>query len=115
MVRSLEQDTRYFPEWSKLTHETVPGLAGRLTGVPLQRALVIACLELPNLDGPVLGATGELRVLWVERQACHVGAVSLHGVLGRRNRQVQVFYLYVGLGPGLTVGQLFLQELDLVL
>lgn len=53
------------------------------TCVAFKSALEVAGLELPDLDGAVLGGCGELGVLRVEGEACYSSLVAGHGVFGR--------------------------------
>jgi hypothetical protein len=90
--------------------------------VSAEGALEVASLELPDLDGAVLGAGGEGGVLGVEGEGGDVGLVPLEFELGRSDGYVEVVGVDVhgplldwSLGHLLQVLHLLLQISDLLL
>ena len=77
-------------------------------------AFQVAGIELPDLDGAVLSAGGQLGVQGVERECSYVALVSAHLLPRRGLGNVQIFAFGVGWAGLLrALRQFLLQVLDL--
>lgn len=79
----------------------------------LEGALEVSGLELPDLDGAVLGGGGDLGVLGVEGESGDVGLVAFEFEFGRGFREIHIFEIVVIVcGFGGSLREIFLEVLD---
>lgn len=82
-----------------------------------QCAEILAALDIPHFDCAVIRATGDLRVLGVERQRRDMTAMPLQNMPGWGIRNIQVFDPHIS-PPGAArtaIRELLFQPFDLVL